>query len=395
VLYPNWDAYSRPEHPTKGLTPLDISAMRHDPYIFEVLLPLSTEVNINDVDEEGFTVLHRLSTEPTRYIGEGITHSDEPYRCAHGWQGKFGDVQKTVLRIQDLGGDLNMLTTPDKQRAGGVTLPSYTPLMLAVLQSQVETARALIKAGASVDAENDRGETALFLYQNRFNPNTDVYKIAELLVEAGINISHRNKNGSSALMAAAQIKQPDVVDLLLSNGADIHELDVNTLDFDYECNVFMILANEGSLDETEVLRDRTAYDLKLAQMIKKHVFTNRSPEEARAVSEHANKGGKTMLHQFVSCRKLHCVQTLLEHNVPVNPQMHEYSTLRAYQFPMTPLDVAVNSKDWFLKAVTRASTTYIVSKDTAEQRIQVWDQIIELLQAHGGISAATLQNPFE
>lgn len=94
-------AYSTPTGKEQGLSALDYAAMNHDPFMFEHLHKTGKNVDINYVDEEGFTVVHRLI--------------------------------------------------------------SSTPLMLAMMEDEphVELIRALLEAGANPFIANENGGTAL------------------------------------------------------------------------------------------------------------------------------------------------------------------------------------------------------------------------------------------
>lgn len=59
-------AYSTPTGEEQGLSALDYAAMNHDPFMFEHLHKTGKNVAINDVDEEGLTVVHRLTSTADR-----------------------------------------------------------------------------------------------------------------------------------------------------------------------------------------------------------------------------------------------------------------------------------------------------------------------------------------
>lgn len=90
-----------------------------------------------------------------------------------------------------------------------------TPLMQASLQGLAETARALVAAGAHLDARNADGNNALWLACVGSH-----FEVIDVLVEAGVDIDNRNDNGATALMYAASSGKAPVVARLLSQGAD-------------------------------------------------------------------------------------------------------------------------------------------------------------------------------
>lgn len=92
----------------------------------------------------------------------------------------------------------------------------YTALILASYNGSLETTRALIEAGARVDAPDaGRGNTALMGVA--FKGYRD---IAHCLISAGATIDRRNRAGQTALMTAALFGHARIVEDLLAAGAD-------------------------------------------------------------------------------------------------------------------------------------------------------------------------------
>lgn len=88
----------------------------------------------------------------------------------------------------------------------------------------MEIARLLIKHGADVNAIDEAGNTALHhvvTYGHR-----DEYKsLAELLVNAGAQVNIKNKNGITPVISAAVNCHTEILELLLKNGGNAHEVD--------------------------------------------------------------------------------------------------------------------------------------------------------------------------
>ncbi len=91
-----------------------------------------------------------------------------------------------------------------------------TPLMKASHGGQTKIVRALIAAGAQLEARNADGNNALWLacVGNHL-------EVMDTLIEAGIDIDNRNDNGATALMYAASTGKASIVERLLLAGADI------------------------------------------------------------------------------------------------------------------------------------------------------------------------------
>jgi rhodanese-related sulfurtransferase len=96
-----------------------------------------------------------------------------------------------------------------------VVANGMTPLMTASHSGDASVVRALLAAGASLDITNGDGNNALWLACVARN-----LEIIDLLVDAEIDINHRNDNGATSLMYAASSGRTEVVERLLAKGAD-------------------------------------------------------------------------------------------------------------------------------------------------------------------------------
>jgi ankyrin repeat protein len=110
---------------------------------------------------------------------------------------------------------------------------SWTPLMYAARQNAIQAARALVAAGADVNAVDPEGTTPLLLAILNAH-----YDTAAALLELGANANQADQTGTGPLYAAVDmhtlapmvgrpspkpsgtLEPPDVVKLLLSKGAD-------------------------------------------------------------------------------------------------------------------------------------------------------------------------------
>ncbi|KAI8629967.1 ankyrin repeat-containing domain protein [Xylariaceae sp. FL1651] len=192
---------------------------RHDPFVFETLHLLGIHVDINAVDEEGFTVLHRLSSGNIYYTREGGSFSLLPFQGSPDTADQ--NLKRMISVIKYLGGNLEILTTPWTSYPNW-TVESRTALMLAVESGLPNVVRALVDAGACPNTENEAGKTALFYLSER---NGIDFESAKILISARADVNHRASQGkgNNALCAAAHRTNLDLVDLLLSRGANIEE----------------------------------------------------------------------------------------------------------------------------------------------------------------------------
>ena len=125
-----------------------------------------------------------------------------------------------------------------------------TALHWASDRDDVESAGLLIRAGARVNAANDLGVTPLWtaslngseamvrqLLKAGANPNAALLagetpvmvaarsgssRVVELLIAKGASLNARGARSQTALMWAVSQKHPDVVKVLLAHGADVH-----------------------------------------------------------------------------------------------------------------------------------------------------------------------------
>ena len=94
-----------------------------------------------------------------------------------------------------------------------------TPLMQAAGTGYLKSVKALLDVGASARALTANRETALhFLAASR--RNAESVPIAKLLIDAGVDVNAQDADGDSALLLAAMFRKKDLVDYLITAGAD-------------------------------------------------------------------------------------------------------------------------------------------------------------------------------
>jgi len=119
-----------------------------------------------------------------------------------------GDLAKTKAMLSN-GADCN---APNEE---GATL-----LMLAAGAGHYEMVELLLEAGATVDATDTRGWTALMKAVFNYELNRGFPDVVSLLIDAGADIEHQVSYGTRPLMLAAGYGEAGVVDVLLAAGAD-------------------------------------------------------------------------------------------------------------------------------------------------------------------------------
>jgi len=105
-----------------------------------------------------------------------------------------------------------------------------TPMGLAGEIGNAEIIKMLLDAGANVESPNADGQTALLLVARTGN-----VEAAKLLVEHGAKVDAKEKwGGQTALMWASARRHPEMMQYLISKGADIN---AQSIDRDYQRHV--------------------------------------------------------------------------------------------------------------------------------------------------------------
>jgi uncharacterized protein len=115
-------------------------------------------------------------------------------------------------------GDLQAVSALVKRAdVAGAEADGTTALHWAARAGHVEIARALVKAGAPVNATTRYGVTPLALAAE-----IGQLPLVDLLVGAGAKVKAANPEGETVLMVAARTGRLEVVDRLLAAGADVN-----------------------------------------------------------------------------------------------------------------------------------------------------------------------------
>ncbi len=262
----------------KGITVLMFAAQKSGHEVVKMLLDAGADVNVKDKHNK--TALEYAKERESAQEVVKMLHDAQQARtdvvfprfCAQGKKEeveqalKFGaniaaqDVQgKTALMfaaennspdvvqvLLDNGADVN---DKDKQ--------DMTALMYAAGKNSLEVVRILLNAKADVSIKDNQGMTALMYATRRDKdvpevvkllavPKEPWYKLGKDVVNAGDN------EDKTALMFAAENNSPDVVQVLLDNGADVNAKDKQDM------TALMFAAENNSPDVVQVLLDAGA-----------------------------------------------------------------------------------------------------------------------------------------
>jgi ankyrin repeat protein len=190
--------------------------------------------NLNKVDKNGDTALHRALRVFVFYerVNRLLKRVNRLLKCGadvhavnkngdtplHMVTGALGACEILALLIEH-GADVNAI---DKT--------GCTPLYIAVLRSERrffsfhrEELTLLIGHGADVNTANNNGFTPLFVAIEKGNP-----ELVALLLKNGADVNAIHKNGwFTPLFSAVEQGTPEIVALLLKHGADVHAVDQN------------------------------------------------------------------------------------------------------------------------------------------------------------------------
>ena len=246
---------------------------------------LDAGADINDVDEDGLTVLMYAVVDKKKKIipqllqaGADVNASVEDgftilmNECKEGHADTVKQLLKTNVdvNVADKDGLTALMYASDQGNAAIVKQllkaganvnvadkNGWTPLMYANSKSK-GAVKQLLKAGANVNAVDKDGDTVLI--QASYQGNTDIVK--ELL-KAGANVNTADKDGVTALMAALKGDYDDrhlwekeidnsslhIARLLLKAGADVNTKNQEgktALDLTHNCDMIKLLVSAGA-----------------------------------------------------------------------------------------------------------------------------------------------------
>ena len=167
--------------------------------------PLLAAASANDLD------MARLFVEKGVDVNAATRRGDTPLQLAAG----AGNLALVKLLLSK-GANVNAATQGALQvRKGPIALNHLTALMYAAPYGTPELLRALIDAGAQVNAKDIRGMTPLMLAVASETQNPEVVR---LLMNNGADVKARSEAGETALDWARKYGNPQVIALLQKPG---------------------------------------------------------------------------------------------------------------------------------------------------------------------------------
>ena len=199
-------------------TPLIIASAMGNAKVAELLLDKGADPNA--IDARGYTSLH-LVVRDSDY-GLDLTGKDKIVKIVKALLAHGANPNHRLKLARNVGTN------------NEVSLEGATPLVLAAEVNNLEAVKALLEAGADPRITTEQGTTALMLsagggtdIQRARAPEERAMAIetAKLLVERGTDVNAVGQYGWTALHAAAYQGLTDVIEFLVSKGANINEMD--------------------------------------------------------------------------------------------------------------------------------------------------------------------------
>lgn len=154
----------------------------------------------------------------------------------------------------------------------------FTPLILAA-GSDFEAVKILIQSGADVNFRDNIGATAL-MYSSAYTKNSSIIK---MLIQSGADVNAKNNYGTTALMYAAEKnKVPEIIETLLRSGASVNSKNDDgesalmlACRYASDLQIIETLINNGAIIDDDVwdnvrLNENSSIRKKIEEFLLKH-----------------------------------------------------------------------------------------------------------------------------
>lgn len=197
---------------SESFSPLIVACNRGDNAIIDALLDTGAKVNRNTASgisplalcagNASVPVVKRMLE-----LGAPLEVADETGQTPLMWAAAKGQVETIQYLIQQ-GADVNRTT-----QAG------FTPLFFSIKSGNPQAPLAILEGGGNAEYRAPDGTSAvqLAMYQQQF-------EFAALLTKRGVDLEAFDRNGNQLLHAAILNRQPELVNLLLTQGANANGL---------------------------------------------------------------------------------------------------------------------------------------------------------------------------
>jgi len=204
--------------PTTKITPLIIASAMAQPEMVKLLLENGADPNA--VEWIGYSPLGWVVRDG--HYGIDLANKEK--------------IVEVVTLLVKHGANPNFrLENKKSKTVNDVSLSGATPLLLAAEVNNTAAVKALLEAGADPRIPTEQGTTAVAMAAGA---GTDIQRMrspeeramalntVKLLVEHGVDVNTPGQYGWTALHAAAYQGLTDVIEYLVSKGANVNEMDV-------------------------------------------------------------------------------------------------------------------------------------------------------------------------
>ena len=133
-------------------------------------------------------------------------------------------IHKISTMTDDDPDKMNKFISENRDEINAKNFIGNTALHIATEKKHLNTIKSLLKNGADINIKNNENVTALISTLNKKDKNYNTtYEIIELFIEHGANVNEVDKIFQSPLfLAAHNYDSPEIIDVLISAGADIN-----------------------------------------------------------------------------------------------------------------------------------------------------------------------------
>src|SRR4051812_12852753 len=170
----------------------------------------------------GFAALHAITWTRKPIRGDG---NPAPIGC-----GKLSSLD-IVRELADKHADINIRLEHGVSKRGRFTTTSSTPFLLAARASDVPLMKLLVKLGADTSLSNADGCTPLLAAagvgalehgEETAGTEEEAIETIELLLQLGASVNAVDKNGETAMHGAAYQSRSNLIEVLAKRGADVN-----------------------------------------------------------------------------------------------------------------------------------------------------------------------------
>ncbi|KAF3931758.1 Ankyrin-2 [Dactylellina cionopaga] len=190
--------------PFSETTMLQLAAGIRDTQLFQMIISRMVTADINKGDSEGNTPMHSTFSPGPFYFGQEPAY-DESAKILHRDSG-----QQILEMLFEAGADVN-----------AQNFNSESPLDHATCRKDIYGMKWLLEHGADINDDDSGGNTCLHKILNSERPfyNVDPVLLARTLIEGGLDVTRKSKDGKTVLSLAVKHHEAPLVRYLL----DVHK----------------------------------------------------------------------------------------------------------------------------------------------------------------------------